>query len=168
MSAVRHGVVQRGAVCGGELGPAGALEVLARGEAEEGGAVPTCVEHEERMRGCMPREREQDRAGAGRDPGHGRSGVPRLRDSERGKGGRGEKDDVGVWDELSRQSVTRGVGGRETDRFDAVTGAPTEVDGDDAVGAPFALAGEAVDADEVGDGRAHAAALEVEPVERGG
>ena len=42
-------VVRHRAVDGvmGEVGPAGALEVFARGEAEEGGAVAACVEHEE-------------------------------------------------------------------------------------------------------------------------
>lgn len=54
-----------------------------------------------------------------------------------------------------------------TDHFDAFAGATTEVDRDDAVGAPFAFACEAVYADEIGDGGARASTLEMEPVERG-
>lgn len=55
-----------------------------------------------------------------------------------------------------------------TDHFDAVAGAATQVDGDDAVRAPFAFACEAVYADEVCDGRAYTSTFEVKPVKRGG
>ena len=51
--------------------------------------------------------------------------------------------------------------------MDALAGTTTEVDGDDAVRAPFAFACETVYADEVCDGGAHAATFEVDPVERG-
>ena len=83
---------------GGELGPSGALEVLAGGETEEGGAVAAGVEHEQGVWGCVTREGEQDRAWAGCDARGGRGGLAWAR--ERGKGGGGEEDDVCVWDEL--------------------------------------------------------------------
>jgi hypothetical protein len=43
---------------GGDLGPSGALEVLAGGDAEEGGAVAAGVKHDQGVCGCVTREGE--------------------------------------------------------------------------------------------------------------
>ena len=86
---------------GGELGPAGALEVFAGGEAEEGCAVATGVEYEEGMGGGVTCEREEDRAGGRDSSGRGRGGKTGMGWArEGGKGGGGEEDDVCVRNEL--------------------------------------------------------------------
>jgi hypothetical protein len=51
-----------------------------------------------------------------------------------------------------------------TDSMNAFTSATPEIDRDDAPGAPFSFAGETIYANDVSEGVAHAAALEVEPV----
>lgn len=65
-------------------------------------------------------------------------------------------------------SGRRGETRRSTYNLYAVAGSAAEVDADDTVGSPLAFAGETVDAEDVGHGGADAAALEVQPVERGG
>ena len=83
----------------GELCPARALEVLARGEAEERCAVAPGVEHEQCVRCGMTGEGEEDGAGSGYDAG-GDGVVAGLRVQGVDKGGGGEEDDVCVGDEL--------------------------------------------------------------------
>lgn len=91
---VRDGAV--GGRCGWHVCPAGALEVFASREAEEGCTVAACVEHEEGVRGRIAREGEENRAWAWGGTGGG--GVAGL--TQPGEGGGGEEDDVGVWNEL--------------------------------------------------------------------